>query len=207
MELTNTSLIVALLTLLNPFIIGLIYLNFKPKATLSESVRDGVTVCVGSTLIMLILIGTGTKLLDFLGVDLLSIQVAGGIILTLSVHKMMNAPSSDNEQQAEDVPSGRSVVSPFVTPICVGGASISLLFSYISQIPALTLSVFINLGSSVFIVFLIVGLFLPLSVLFFKRINEGILAAVKSVSLFIVFSIGIGILLSALPKIVAQQAQ
>jgi len=206
MELTNTSLIVALLTLLNPFIIGLIYLNFKPKATLAESIRDGATVCIGSTLIMLIFIGAGTSILDFLGVDLLSIQVAGGIILTLSVYGMMTASPDSNEQQADESQAKKSVISPFVTPICVGGASISLLFSYISQIPALTLPVFINLGTAVFIVFLVVGIFLPISVLFFKRISEGILSAVKSISLFIVFSIGIGILISAIPKIAALHA-
>jgi len=126
--------------------------------------------------------------------------------LTLSVYGMMTASPDSNEQQADESQAKKSVISPFVTPICVGGASISLLFSYISQIPALTLPVFINLGTAVFIVFLVVGIFLPISVLFFKRISEGILSAVKSISLFIVFSIGIGILISAIPKIAALHA-
>ena len=150
MELTNASLIVALLTLLNPLIIGLIYLNFNPQATLKQSIADGITICLGSTLIMLVIISIGTKILDFLGVNLLSIRIAGGIILTLSVYQLMTSSDESEGEVNEAKSSKRSVITPFVTPICVGGASISLLFTYISAIPALTLPVFINLGSSVF---------------------------------------------------------
>ena len=57
---TNTQLVIAMLTLLNPLIIGLIYLNYKPKATLAESIRDGITTCIGATLIMLVIIRVGT---------------------------------------------------------------------------------------------------------------------------------------------------
>lgn len=205
MELTNTSLIISLLTLLNPFIIGLIYLNFKPQAKFKESVRDGITICLGSTLIMLVIIAIGTRILDFLGVSLIAIRVAGGIILTLSVYGLMNSPPASDGQDRHATASHQSIISPFVTPICVGGASISLLFSYISAIPELTLPVFINLSSSVFIVFLIIGLFIPVSVLCFKRISDGILSAVKSISLFIVFSIGINILISAIPEVIASK--
>jgi small neutral amino acid transporter SnatA (MarC family) len=204
MELTNVSLIIALLTLLNPLIIGLIYLNFKPKASFRQSVADGITVCLGSTLIMLVIIGIGTKILDFLGVNLLSIRIAGGIILTLSVYQLMTRSDESKHEDNTSTPSKQSVITPFVTPICVGGASISLLFTYIAAIPALTLPVFINLGSSVFLVFLIIGAFLPLSVIFFKKVDESILSAIKSISLFIVFSIGISILISAVPEVLHQ---
>lgn len=205
MELTNTSLVVSLLTLLNPFIIGLIYLNFKPQAGLRESIRDGITICLSSTMIMLVIIAIGTKILDFLGVSLISIRVAGGIILALSVYGLMNSSPISEEHDSHATTRQQSVISPFVTPICVGGASISLLFSYISAIPELSLPVFINLGSAVFLVFLIIGLFMPISVLCFRRVSDGILSAVKSISLFIVFSIGINILISAIPEIIAQK--
>lgn len=204
MSFTNSSLIVAMLTLLNPLIIGLIYLNFKPKAGLNESIRDGIVICLGSTLIMLVIIGIGTRILDFLGVSLLSIRIAGGIILTLSVYQLMNnanEPDGEDNQKVHN----QSVITPFVTPICVGGASISMLFTYISAIPSLTLPVFINLGSSVFFVFLVIAAFLPISVLFFKKIEKSILSAIKSISLFIVFSIGISILVSAVPDILNQK--
>ena len=88
-----------------------------------------------------------------------------------------------------------------MTPICVGGASISLLFTYISAIPSRSLGVIVNLGSAVFITFFIIGLFLPISVLCFKKVPAGILSVVKSLSLFIVFSIGINILISTIPQV------
>jgi len=198
MDFTNKELILSLLALLNPFIIGLIYLNYKPRASLQQSISDGITVCIGSTAIMLVIISIGTSILSALSVDLLSIKVAGGIILTLSVYGLMTAPA-DSETSGMD-PSA-SIVSPFVTPICVGGASISLLFTYISAIPSRSLGVIVNLGSAVFITFFIIGLFLPISVLCFKKVPAGILSVVKSLSLFIVFSIGINILISTIPQV------
>lgn len=198
MDFTNKELILSLLALLNPFIIGLIYLNYKPRASLQQSISDGITVCIGSTAIMLVIISIGTSILSALSVDLLSIKVAGGIILTLSVYGLMTAPA-DSETSGMD-PSA-SIVSPFVTPICVGGASISLLFTYISAIPSRSLGVIVNLGSAVFITFFIIGLFLPISILCFKKVPAGILSVVKSLSLFIVFSIGINILISTIPQV------
>ncbi|MCH9728616.1 MAG: MarC family protein [Actinomycetia bacterium] len=201
MGLTNISLFVSLLTLLNPFIIGLIYLNYKPRATVADGLRDGLTICLGSTVIMLAIIAIGTSILDFLGVDLLSIKVAGGIILTLSVYGLMTAGDDGPDTEDRSSRSDQSVITPFVTPICVGGASIALLFTYISDIPNRTFPVIVSLGSAVFFVFLIVGAFLPISVLLFKRIPNGILQVVKTLSLFIVFSLGVKILIEAVPKI------
>lgn len=198
MDFTNKELILSLLALLNPFIIGLIYLNYKPRASLRQSISDGITVCIGSTAIMLVIISIGTSILSALSVDLLSIKVAGGIILTLSVYGLMTAPA-DSETAGMDP--AASIVSPFVTPICVGGASISLLFTYISAIPSRSLAVIVNLGSAVFITFFIIGLFLPISILCFKKVPAGILSVVKSLSLFIVFSIGINILISTIPQV------
>lgn len=198
---TNTQLIIAMLTLLNPLIIGLIYLNYKPKATLAESIRDGITTCIGSTMIMLVIIRVGTSILDVLGVNLLAIRIAGGIILTLSVYKMMNDQGSADDTEAEQQAASKSIITPFVTPICVGGASISMLFTYISNIPKFSMAIFWSLGSAVFLVFLIIGAFMPISILFFKKIPKSILDAIKTISLFIVFSIGITILLSTIPDI------
>jgi len=204
MGLTNTELIGALLTLLNPFIIGLMYLNYKPRATLADGLRDGLTICLGSTVIMLAIIAIGTSILGFLGVDLLSIRVAGGVILTLSVYGLMTAGDDGPDTEDRSSRSDQSVITPFVTPICVGGASISLLFTHISEIPHRTFSVFANLGSSVFFEFLVIGASVPISVLVPKRIPNGILQAVKTISLFIVFSIGVKILISAVPEILQQ---
>ena len=198
---TNTQLIIALLTLLNPVIIGLIYLNYKPRATLKESIRDGITTCIGSTLIMLVIIRVGTSILDALGVNLLAIRIAGGIILTLSVYQMMNEQNAEASPDLDLQTRHKSVITPFVTPICVGGASISMLFSTISNIPQFSMAAFWNLGSAVFFTFLIIGAFMPISILLFKRIPKSILDAIKTISLFIVFSIGITILLSTIPDI------
>jgi small neutral amino acid transporter SnatA (MarC family) len=196
------SLLLSLLALLNPIVIGLLYLGYKPKASLLESVRDGVTVCIGSTALMLIMISTGTRFLDFLGVDLLSIRVAGGLVLLLSVYSLMSESvgSSDSVSRVQGSAS-RGIVTPFVTPIYVGGASISLLFNSISLIPELTPFVFFRLGLTVFLAFAIISVFFPVSVLLLKRFNPDILVVIKSISLFFVFSIGVKILISTLPEI------
>jgi small neutral amino acid transporter SnatA (MarC family) len=196
------SLLLSLLALLNPIVIGLLYLGYKPKASLIESVRDGATVCIGSTALMLVMISTGTRFLDFLGVDLLSIRVAGGLVLLLSVYSLMSESvgSSDSVSRVQGSTS-RGIVTPFVTPIYVGGASISLLFNSISLIPELTPFVFFRLGLTVFLAFAIISVFFPVSVLLLKRFNPDILAVIKSISLFFVFSIGVKILISTLPEI------
>ncbi len=198
--LTNGTLIASLLTLLNPIVISLLYLNAKPRATLQESVRDGITLCLGSTAIMLVIIIAGTSLLDAIGVKLLAIQIAGGIILTLSVYGLMNNNPAEeiNESQRN-----HSIITPFVTPICVGGASISLLFSFIGAIPQRSFGAMLSLSSAVFICFAVIGAFLPIAVMSFQRIPGGMLEIIRSISLFIVFAIGITILLDALPDVVS----
>ena len=108
-DFTNKELILSLLALLNPFIIGLIYLNYKPRASLQQSISDGITVCIGSTAIMLVIISIGNSILSALSVDLLSIKVAGGIILTLSVNGLMTAPA---DSETEGMDPAASIVSP-----------------------------------------------------------------------------------------------
>ncbi len=196
---TNGALIASLLTLLNPIVISLLYLNAKPRASLQESIRDGIPLCFSSTAIMLVIIIAGTSLLDAIGVKLLAIQIAGGIILTLSVYGLMN---SSPAEEVKDQNRHHSIITPFVTPICVGGASISLLFSFIGAIPQRSFGAVLSLSSAVFIAFAVIGAFLPISVMSFQRIPGGVLEIVRSISLFIVFAIGITIVLDALPDVV-----
>jgi multiple antibiotic resistance protein len=184
----NTSLATSLLVLLNPFVIALIYISYRPRVRVREALRDGISVCLASTSIMSIIILSGTRLLDWVGVSLPAIRVAGGLILMLSIYSLMNtaevSPRDDNF----------SLASPFVTPICVGGASIALLFQYIAPVPVLTLAVFVSLFSAVFFCFLVIGLSLPMMVLFSRFIPEGVRSGVKSISLFFVFAIGVDLL-------------
>lgn len=184
----NTSLATSLLVLLNPFVIALIYISYRPKVMVREALRDGISVCLASTSIMSIIILSGTRLLDWVGVSLPAIRVAGGLILMLSVYSLMN----NAEVSSRD--DGFSLASPFVTPICVGGASIALLFQYIAPVPALTLAVFVSLFTAVFFCFLVIGLSLPMMVLFSRFIPEGVRSGVKSISLFFVFAIGVDLL-------------
>ena len=200
LNFTNGALILALLTLLNPVVIGLLYLNSKPKARLRESIRDGITVCLTSTAIMMVIIVTGTSILDVLGVKLLAIRIAGGIVLTLSVYRLMGQQPEALNAQEPQTPS--SIINPFVTPICVGGASISLLFSFISTIPQRSVGAIVSLGSAVFLAYAVIGAFFPIAVITFQRIPQGVLEVVRSLSLFIVFAIGITILLGAIPDVV-----
>ena len=197
---TNGALVLALLSLLNPIPIGLLYLNSKPKARLKESIRDGITICLASTAIMLVIIVIGTSILGFLGVNLLAIRIAGGVVLTLSVYRLISQDPAPDNNANQDQPT--SVITPFVTPICVGGASISLLFSFISAIPQRSLDAIISLGSAVFISFAVIGAFLPIAVIAFKRIPQGVTEVIRSLSLFITFSVGITILLGAIPDVV-----
>ncbi len=184
----NTSLATSLLVLLNPFVIALIYISYRPKVRVREALRDGISVCLASTSIMGIIILSGTRLLDWVGVSLPAIRVAGGLILMLSVYSLMNNAEVSSRDHSF------SLASPFVTPICVGGASIALLFQYIAPVPALTLAVFVSLFTAVFFCFLVIGLSLPMMVLFSRFIPEGVRSGVKSISLFFVFAIGVDLL-------------
>lgn len=187
-KLVNTSLATSLLVLLNPFVIALIYISYRPNVRVREALSDDINVCLASTSIMSIIILSGTRLLDWVGVSLPAIRVAGGLILMLSVYGLMN--------EAEVSLRGRdfNIASPFVTPICVGGASIALLFQYIAPVPALTLAVFISLFTAVFFCFLVIGLSLPMMVVFSRFIPDGVRSGIKSISLFFVFAIGVDLL-------------
>lgn len=76
-----------------------------------------------------------------------------------------------------------------MTPICVGGVSIALLFQYIASIPRLTFGVFISLFSAVFLCFAVIGLSLPLMVAFSRFIPDGVRSGLKSISLFLFFQL------------------
>lgn len=134
----------ALIAILNP--LGKIPIWVEASEGCDAPVRRRLAVFVTgtATLVLLAFLLFGREILDFLGLDLPSFRVGGGIIILLIGLDMLRGRAVNVEQQEGDVGDDaydrakarfRDVVVPVAIPILAGPGSITtvLLFGYRAQ--------------------------------------------------------------------------
>jgi multiple antibiotic resistance protein len=100
-----SQIFISFLVIMNPFTTAVYFLGISHKFTREEKAEavNSATVIAGATLLIFLLIGP--LLLSFLGVDISSFQVAGGIVLLLiSINFIMGDlfDRKDDEPKSRD---------------------------------------------------------------------------------------------------------
>jgi multiple antibiotic resistance protein len=128
------TVFVALFVLTHPFGNFAIFLGMTTHQSAAEQQRTALKTSVASFIITIVSMFMGAALLEFFGLNIPALQVAGGIIFVQLGMKMLSGeeetPSSDGEDSPP--PSDPSVV-PLALPMIIGPGAIVGLISFSNQ--------------------------------------------------------------------------
>ncbi len=156
-------------------------------------------------LILVIFFFAGTYILDFFGISLNALRIAGGLIIVNSGYGLLNSKFEERRisdeieeeaQEAEDIS-----FTPMAMPMLSGPGSISLLISLFAQQSewvsrGLIIGVIATMGGLIWAV-------LHFAPALFRILGRGGLAALSRIMGFLVMAIGIEMLIAGLVSLVA----
>ena len=122
----------ALLPIVDPLGGAPVYLAMTANLSSAERSRMAKAVAINSFLLLIASTLIGAYVLDFFGVSIPSVQVAGGIVVCLIGWSLLNSPNSppalnrDASQTANPDELGERAFYPMTMPLTVGPGSISV---------------------------------------------------------------------------------
>ncbi len=121
--------VAALLPIIDPFAGAPIYLAMTSELTETERARMAKLVAINSFVLLLASILIGAYVLDFFGVSIPAVQVAGGIVVCAFAWSLLNGPTTQ-EVATDKRPTHDSITQrafyPITMPLTVGPGSISV---------------------------------------------------------------------------------
>jgi multiple antibiotic resistance protein len=122
--------VAALLPIIDPFAGAPIYLAMTSDLTREERARTAKLVALNSFVLLLASILVGAYVLDFFGVSIPAVQVAGGAVVCAFAWSLLNGPttpeiSASSARSAPDSLTQRAFY-PLTMPLTVGPGSISV---------------------------------------------------------------------------------
>jgi multiple antibiotic resistance protein len=122
--------VAALLPIIDPFAGAPIYLAMTSELTPPERVRMAKLVALNSFVLLIASILVGAYVLDFFGVSIPAVQVAGGIVVCALAWSLLNGPTTPEVSDSVNRPTHDSITQrafyPLTMPLTVGPGSISV---------------------------------------------------------------------------------
>jgi multiple antibiotic resistance protein len=135
-----TLAIGALLPIVDPLGGAPIYLAMTANLTTAERNRMAKAVAINSFLLLLSSALAGAYVLDFFGLSIPAVQVAGGIVVCLIGWQLLNSPDTQPAVDRTTPPSAdelsRRAFYPMTMPLTVGPGSISVALTLGANPPA-----------------------------------------------------------------------
>jgi len=134
----NTFLLVyaALFPIVNPFGSAPLFLGLTEGYNDVERGRIARQIAINSFLLLLGSMFIGSHVLEFFGVSLPIVRVAGGLVVTTFGWKLLNSASLPDEGHASQHTDDPDTFYPLTMPLTVGPGSISVAITLGSQRPA-----------------------------------------------------------------------
>lgn len=195
----------SLFSVVNPLGAVPIYLTLTSSSTAQHRAVTARKTAMWFFLILVTFFFAGTYILNFFGISLNALRIAGGLIIVNSGYGLLNSKFEERRisdeieeeaQEAEDVS-----FTPMAMPMLSGPGSISLLISLFAQ-----QSEWVSRGLIVGVVAtmgLLIWTVLHFAPALFKLLGRGGLAALSRIMGFLVMAIGIEMLIAGVVSLVA----
>lgn len=199
----------ALFSVVNPFGATPIFLSLTQENTKKEIKDIAIKTSIYMVLILTTFFLAGNFILDFFGIQVEHIRIAGGIMIVLSGMRLLRPDSEkgkmiSKEVKQEGMEKDDISFTPMAMPLLSGPGSIALLIGMFDKLkgPAYWESAFIVLA------IIIVSALSFIILLFSRNLNKflgkGGMAALSRMMGFIVLSIGIGMIMNGLVPLFKQ---
>jgi multiple antibiotic resistance protein len=131
----------ALLPIVDPLGGAPIYLAMTTGLTSAERTRMAKLVAINSFLLLIVSTLAGAYVLDFFGLSIPAVQIAGGIVVCLVGWQLLNSPNTQPAVDRSAAPAATEDLSqqafyPMTMPLTVGPGSISVALTLGANPPA-----------------------------------------------------------------------
>lgn len=128
------STLVALFSVVNPLGALPVYLAMTPEYTPAERNRTAKHTSLYFTLILLVFFIAGAAILEFFGIHISALRIAGGLVILSSGYGLLSGKMADNRAVSAEVEEEARhkqdiSFSPMAMPLLSGPGSISLLIT------------------------------------------------------------------------------
>jgi len=191
----------ALFSVINPLGTVPIFVGLTEKNSSKEKARISLKTAIDACVILLISFFLGRFILEFFGISIYSLKIAGGLIIASSGFALLtgnfNKHKGMQEHVKEDALNRQDVsLTPLAIPMLAGPGTISLLITYNQEYTLLKEKMFLVLA--ILTVSVIVYIILRSSAVIVKALGASGINALSRIIGFIVIAIGIEYILSAL---------
>jgi len=198
----------ALFSVINPLGTVPVFVGLTSQESIPERNKTALLTSINVLVILVISFFAGTSLLKFFGIGLDALRIAGGMIIVSSGFALLSGNFSKhkgmkNKRVKKDLENReRLSLTPLAIPMLAGPGSISLLISYQQEYTRsleilLIMGAIIAVGISVFII-------LRSAHYISKALGASGINAISRVVGFVVISIGIQYITSAIANLVAE---
>jgi len=199
------SAIAALISVVNPIGAIPIYLAMTTDETKLERRQTALRTSMYFFAILIVFFFAGVYILNFFGISISSMRIAGGIVIFQSGFSLLSGEFSQSrgmnkKVRAEAMEKEDISFSPMAMPILSGPGSISLLISWYTVNDAWTDKLMIC--GVVFVAAFLVFLTLRSAPILFKVLGRGGLKAISRIMGFIVMSIAVQYIISGIYELV-----
>lgn len=198
------STLLALFSVVNPMGALPVYLAMTPEYTAQERKRTAKHTSIYFTMILLVFFFAGTLILEFFGIHVSALRIAGGLVIlnsgyTLLSGKFAESRAVNKEVQEEALNKQDISFSPMAMPLLSGPGSISLLITLYDEHSAWTdrLSITLAILAMGIVVFLI----LRSARLLYRILGEAGLRSLTRIMGFIVMAIGVQYIIAGVVKL------
>ena len=197
--------LVKLFSVVNPVGALPMYLTLTANYTQAERNRTALRTTLYFIGILLAFFWGGTYILNFFGLQINALRIAGGLIILQSGIALMNdkfaenrAINSDVQSEAMDKPD--ITFSPLAMPLLSGPGSISLLIGFFVDYDSLPQRLLIT--GVIFLLGVIVYLILRSAPLFYRFLGVSGLKAGSRIMSFITMAIGVQFIITGIVALV-----
>ena len=110
-----TKLLVALLAICNPVGALPVFFSLTSAVPMPQRRRIALTTAIATTVVLLVVSGVGTGILNFFGISLDAFRIAGGILLLIMSMSMMGIAGETSQSGPPNDPEAVGVV-PLAIP-------------------------------------------------------------------------------------------
>ncbi len=194
----------ALFSVVNPLGAIPMYLALTGNYDTAQRKRTALQTGIWVALIMAVFFWGGTYILNFFGISLNALRIAGGLVIMNSGYGLLNGKFDErrsNNAITEEASHKEDIsFTPMAMPMLSGPGSISLLIGMAAEYAGYTERLLIS--AAIVAMALLIFLILRYSPLLFRVIGVAGLKALSRIMGFLVMAIGIEILLRGLVSLV-----
>lgn len=195
----------AIFSIVNPLGAIPLYLSLTSDYDLAHRKNTSIQISIFTISILLVFFWLGIYLLNFFGIDINALRIAGGLILLNSGFGLMSGSMENSRaigKKIKEEAEHKEDISftPMAMPMLAGPGSISFLITQFAENDTWSSRAAISIA--ILLIGIIIFVVLHYSILFYKMLGRGGLRALSRIMGFLVMAIGMQYIITGIVKLV-----